>query len=85
MRLARTLAKLPAMATTPKPRTARQLILDNRLPRESRVKQAARLGIPYTSLRQYEVYNRFPPNRDMRKAFLAALSAPVQAVAKARA
>ncbi len=62
------MTKKPASQKTPA-----QLIRDNRKHGESRIAQAKRLGIPETSLRQYERDDRLPPNPHMRTALLVAL------------
>lgn len=54
-------------------------ILKTRLPKESRLGQAKRLGIAEPTLRRAERTNSAPANPHVRAAFLAALGLPVSA------
>lgn len=54
--------------------TTTQLILRRRLPGESRLAQANRLGIAEATLRRAERDNRPPRNQTIARAFMAALN-----------
>jgi hypothetical protein len=64
------------MSTATATKSPRALILANRKAHgdTSRAAQSRRLGIPETSLRQYEQDDRLPPYRALRDAFFAALA-----------